>query len=124
MTKKTALKKLNTYFKYETSSLLQILDIPSKAAAKRGGYTGVTAEYLLEYVVPGIDKSLFLECINELLTLKVVAYIRCNNINRIVFEKYISDYDHYRSNTCETISNYTLNESLIVTNIEDDYEEE
>ena len=96
MTKEEVLKKLNTYFEYKTDSLLEILDTPSKTAAERGGYTGVTAGYLMKYVVPNINQALFIECIYELIESGVVATIYCGNIGKIVFEKYKSDYQHIR----------------------------
>lgn len=95
MNKENALELLFKYFKYEYSSLLEILDIPSETAAKRGGYTGVTAGYLMTYVVPGITTDLFIECINELMSKQIVSKLRCSNINKLVFEKYFSDYDHF-----------------------------
>lgn len=96
MSKEKCLEKLSSYFEYKTSSLLQILDTPSETAALRGGYTGVTAGYLLEHVVPEADESLFLECINELMSKNIVARISCSDIDRYVFEKYKSDYSHRR----------------------------
>lgn len=99
MTKEQVLEKLTNYFEYTTNSLLEILDIPSETARKRGGYTGVTAEYLMTYLCPNIDKDLFIECMNELLLDKIIARVHCSNIDRLVFEKYQSDYGHFRSST-------------------------
>lgn len=105
MSKEECLEKLSSYFEYKTSSLLQILDTPHETAALRGGYTGVTAGYLMEYVVPETDESLFLKCINELMSKNIVARISCTNINRCVFEKYKSDDHHYRkSNDLFTVN--------------------
>jgi hypothetical protein len=112
MDREECLEKLFNYFEYKTSSLLEILDIPNKAAARRGGYTGVTASYLMEYVVPEANKSTFLECINELTSKNIVAKFFCTNISRVVFEKYISDYDHYRSSN-NLVTMYDLERSGI-----------
>lgn len=124
MTKEEVLEKLYNYFEYKTSSLLEILDTPSITAAIRGGYTGVTAGYLMEYVVSGVDKSLFLECINQLMNENIVARLTCANIDRLVFEKYQSDYGHSRSgntvvdiwelknSNISTANNYKTDEEL------------
>jgi len=118
ITKEEALEKLNSYFEYKTSSLLEILDTPSNEAKKRGGYTGVSAGYLMEYVVPEIDVSLFLECINDLIREKIVAKIKCINIGRVVFEKYKSDYEHYRNYEEDQIitHNDIIKSELYITN--------
>jgi hypothetical protein len=118
ITKEEALEKLNNYFEYKTSSLLEILDTPSNEAKKRGGYTGVSAGYLMEYVVPEIDVSLFLECINDLIREKIVAKIKCINIGRVVFEKYKSDYEHYRNYEEDQIitHNDIIKSELYITN--------
>lgn len=114
ITKKKVLKKLIDYFKYETSSLLEILDIPSEAAQERGGYTGVTIAYIQDYVVPNAEPSILIECINELLDDNFVAKIFCENIRRIVIEKHKSDQWHYRDiETQEHISSKNLNSSSI-----------
>jgi len=97
MSKEEVLEKLNKYFKYDTNCLLEILDIPSKTAAERGGYTGVTLSYLREYVVPKISLILLVECINELLRDEIISKIKCSNIDRVVIEKFKNDYRHYRS---------------------------
>ena len=81
-TKQEALDKLNNYFKWNGTGLLEILDTPSDTAFARGGYTGVTAQYLLTYVV-NTSSELLLECINELLaedsnklfTCSIISYI-------------------------------------------------
>lgn len=112
MTKQEVLEKLYNYFEYKTSSLLEILDTPSETAAVRGGYTGVTAGYLMKYVVPGIDKSTFLECINQLMDEKIVARLTCADISRLVFEKYHSDYGHSRLDS-NSVTMYDLERSGI-----------
>ena len=112
MTKEEILEKLSNYFEYKTSSLLEILDTPSEAAVRRGGYTGVTAGYLMEYVVPGIDENLFVNCINILLDNKTIFRITCNIIDRVVFEKYNSDYKHPRYNK-ELFSIHELRKSIL-----------
>lgn len=120
MSKEKCLEKLSSYFEYKTSSLLQILDTPSETAALRGGYTGVTAGYLMEYVVPETDESLFLECINELMSKNIVARIFCTNINRDVFEKYKSDNNHYRkSNDLFTVNDLKSSSKASAKSYED-----
>jgi len=115
ITKEAVLEKLKNYFKYEKSSLLEIFDTPSEAVQKRGGYTGVTIAYLQTYVVPTVEPSVLIECINELLDNKIVAKINCENINRIVIEKYKTDHYHYRDSieTQEHITIKDLNSSSI-----------
>lgn len=120
MSKEKCLEKLSSYFEYKTSSLLQILDTPSETAALRGGYTGVTAGYLLEHVVPEADESLFLECINELMSKNIVARISCTNIDRYVFEKYKSDDHHYRkSNGLFTVNDLKYSSKASAESYED-----
>ena len=67
-TKQEALDKLNNYFKWNGTGLLEILDTPSDTAFARGGYTGVTAQYLLTYVLLQLTVIIlgdkFLKCIN------------------------------------------------------------
>ena len=120
MSKEECLEKLSSYFEYKTSSLLQILDTPHETAALRGGYTGVTAGYLMEYVVPETDESLFLECINELMSKNIVARISCININRYVFEKYKSDDHHNRkSNDLFTVNDLKYSSKASTKSYED-----
>jgi hypothetical protein len=92
------INKLKDYFEYVDSSLLEIFDpeVANEDALERGGYTGVTAGYLFKYVIPGCSEDLFLKIINQLIEEKVVASIRCGDIGRDVFEKYISDDLHWR----------------------------
>jgi len=94
------------YFEYEESSLLPILDkeVANPDALERGGYTGVTMGYLFKYVIPGCTEELFIEVVNELIQRKIMAYIPCKDINKVVFEKYITDRGHYRGALFEKLS--------------------
>lgn len=101
------------YFDYEESSLLTILDeeVANPDALERGGYTGVTMGYLFKYVIPGCTEQLFIEVVNELIQRKIMAYIPCSDINKIVFEKYITDNDHYRGALFDKVTYKRTSES-------------
>jgi hypothetical protein len=120
-TKQEALDKLNNYFKWNGTGLLEILDTPSDTAFARGGYTGVTAQYLLTYVV-NTSNELLLECINELLAERIIATLHCNNIERQVFEMYNLP-GRYRSEYIQIIDKYELDNSTFPTKYTSDEEE-
>lgn len=120
-TKQEALDKLNNYFKWNGTGLLKILDTPSDTAFARGGYTGVTAQYLLTYVV-NTSNELLLECINELLAERIIATINCHNIQRQVFEMY-NFPGRSRSPYIQRIDKYNLYNSTFPNKYISDEEE-
>ena len=120
-TKQEVLDKLNNYFKWNGTGLLEILDTPSDTAFARGGYTGVTAQYLLTYVV-NTSSELLLECINELLAERIIATINCNNIGRQVFEMYKFP-ERWRSSFIQRIDKYDLDRSTFPIKYTSDEEE-
>jgi hypothetical protein len=120
-TKQEALDKLNNYFKWNGTGLLKILDTPSDTAFARGGYTGVTAQYLLTYVV-NTSSELLLECINELLAERIIATINCDHIERQVFEMYNLP-GRWRSQYIQIIDKYKLDNSTFPTKYTSDEEE-
>lgn len=85
MNEQQALEKLEEYFK--GPGYLKILDSPSPSARNRGGYLGVTMEYLEKYVVPGIEKRVLVNCINTLLENRTISNYKCYDIRELVFER-------------------------------------
>lgn len=97
---------LMDYFDYSknNSSLLEILDEGSPDANKRGGYTGVTLNYVWKYILKEqLTKADTLEVLMDLIKEEQIASIFCGNIMNFVFEKYDSDYDHCRDSIEEQI---------------------
>jgi hypothetical protein len=98
MTKRDLKRKLLKYFKYEDSSLLEILDEGSEKANDRGGYTGVTIEYIVNYILKNkIKKKVLYNTLKKLIINKYIHILSCGDINKNVFEKYKSDENYTRS---------------------------
>ena len=103
------------YFDYDknNSSLLEILDEGSIDAKARGGYTGVTLNYVWKHILKEkISKRYTLDLLTDLIRNQDITSIFCGNIRNYVFEKYHSDYDHSRYNIEEQIQE-----------LEEDYQE-
>lgn len=97
---------LMDYFDYDknNSSLLEILDEGSTEANKRGGYTGVTLNYVWKHILKEkLTKKDTLDLLIDLIKGGHIASIFCGHIIKYVFEKYYSDYDHARDSIEEQI---------------------
>lgn len=100
------------------SKYLTILDEGSDRARARGGYTGVTIEYLAKYVC---NTECFREvalALVKLLDHEIINSIYCGHINNIVFESFAHGHDDYADyvNCDEDNSNYNpdIDEELIL----------
>ena len=88
-------QKIDRYINSEDSYYLKILDEGSARAFARGGYTGVTIEYLAKYVC---NTECFREvalALVKLLDHEIINSIHCGQINNVVFEPFKHDHDAY-----------------------------
>lgn len=111
-------QKIDAYINSKKSKYLTILDEGSERAYARGGYTGVTIEYLAKFVC---NTECFREvaiALVKLLDHEIINSIHCGHINNVVFESFAMGHDNYVNyvNCDEYNNNYNadIDEELIL----------
>ena len=90
-------EKIINYFG-ESNSNLEILD---ENDSDKTSYSGVTAEYIIKYVVgKEFDRNDVIDELVNLHTKKKLKALKCENINNIVFHKVSNNWDYDLNRDC------------------------